>query len=91
MKIKDLKFKRHKQIDDDTLFSCKAAWGRITVLNRMTGFGYRDTETSYTDPEDHFWLASGDFDIRRFPELTIEEGIDKIKKYSNTCIGIPKS
>jgi hypothetical protein len=61
---------------------------RITVLDRMTGFGWRDIETGYRDIEGKFWLASGDFDIRDYPELTITEAIAFIKKNANNCIGV---
>ena len=61
--------------------------GSITVLNRMTGFGFRDIETGFRDPDGKFWLASGNFDIRlHFPE-TIGDAIQKIKQYANNCQG----
>lgn len=62
--------------------------GSLTVLNRMTGFGWRDTETGFRDwmgtkvyqwkegepvrIEARFWLASGMFDVR---DHIPEEGI----------------
>lgn len=62
--------------------------GSLTVLDRMTGFGWRDTETGFRDwmgtkvyqwkegepvrIEARFWLASGMFDIR---DHIPEEGI----------------
>jgi len=54
--------------------------GRLTVLDRLTGYsGYvRDIETGYRDEKGEFYCASGGFDIRDYPELTIEEAIDKI-------------
>jgi hypothetical protein len=63
---------------------------RISVLDRLTGFsdGVRDIETGYKDYCDKFWLASGNFDIREFPDLTINEAIAKIKDNANTCIGV---
>jgi len=61
---------------------------RITVLDRMTGFSWgRDIETGYRDLEGKFWLASSDFDIRRWPELTLEQAVEKIKANANTCKG----
>lgn len=63
-------------------------WGSITVLDRMTGFGYRDVETGFRDPDGKFWLASGNFSIRGFPELTVTEAIAKIKENANTCCGV---
>lgn len=60
---------------------------RITVLDRLTGFGSRDIETGYRDVYGKFWLASGNFDIRYYPELSFAEAIDKIKANANTCRG----
>lgn len=73
-------------------------WGSITIVDRMTGYGYgiRDVETGYTGWDlsanrvNNFWLVSGNFDVR---ELIPDEGIeiDKliaiIKDMANTCIG----
>ena len=89
MKVKDLEFEITEYCDvEDTLFSVNGDYGRITVLDRMTGFGYPDIETGFKNPEGLFWLASGYFDIRNFPDLTIEEAIEKIKKNANTCDGV---
>lgn len=74
-------------LQDETLSYC---FGEnediITVLDRMTGFGYRDIETGYRDPEDYFWLASGNFDIREFKDVTFKEAIELIKEKANTCV-----
>ncbi len=88
-KIRDLAF---KEIDmpftpDDSQFAHHGKFGSITVLDRMTGFGWRDIETGFRSPDKKFWLASGCFDIRSFPELTVSEAIEKIKENANTCIG----
>jgi hypothetical protein len=91
MFVKDLEWKAQVRCDgEDTLFSAFSEIGRFTVLDRLTGFhGYiRDIETGYKDNEGLFWLASGDFDIRKFPELSLQEAIALIKKESNTCIGV---
>ena len=63
---------------------------RISVLDRLTGYsGYvRDIETGFKDIYDNFWLASGDFDIRKYPELTLDEAIALIKENANTCVQI---
>ncbi len=71
--------------------------GVITVLNRMTGFGYRDVETGFRDSYamnygKNFWLASGLMDIRDFilPHVTgveWDECVAWIKGHANTCIG----
>jgi hypothetical protein len=62
---------------------------KITVLDRLTGYdyGFRDIESGYKSPYGKFWLASGNFDIRKFPNLTVLEAIAKIKENANTCIG----
>ena len=71
----------------DALSAHHAEWGSITVLDRMTGFGWRDVETGFKDPDGRFWLASGNFSIRMFPDLTVKEAIAKIKENANTCQG----
>ena len=62
--------------------------GRITVLDRLTGYSdyIRDTETGYKDESGRFWLASGMQDVRDYPEFTIPEAIEWIKTHANTCI-----
>jgi hypothetical protein len=85
MKVKDLSFVCSKR-GEDTLYTAKGDWGRITVLNRMTGFGYRDVETGFKDKRESFWLASCNFDIRTHPELNIQEAILLIKGRANTCV-----
>lgn len=59
--------------------------GSITVLNRMTGCGYRDVETGFRNEQGEFWLASC-FDVRSLKPKTIGEAIEAIKKNANTCI-----
>lgn len=87
--VKDLKWTSESVCEDDTLYATRLEdGGRITVLDRMTGFGYRDIETGYRDPEGKFWLASGRNDIRDREDLTIEEAIDWIKLHANNCIGV---
>ena len=60
--------------------------GSITVLDRMTGFGHRDIETGYRDPDGRFWLASSHVDVRRSGCKTIGDAISWIKEMANTCI-----
>ena len=91
MKIKDLEFTETKPSLDDVLYTTRTELGRITVLDRLTGWGEcstRDIETGYRDTDNKFWLASGDFDIRRYGDLSISEAIDKIKQNANTCVGV---
>jgi hypothetical protein len=88
MKIKDLVFKEISMSSpDNSQFAHHGKFGSITVLDRMTGFGWRDIETGFRDPVGNFWLASGGFCIRDFPELTVSEAIAKIKENANTCKG----
>jgi hypothetical protein len=87
MKINDIEWEEWHKTDEDRLVGFKLRDGsKITVLDRMTGFGFRDIETGYKDKNKKFWLASGDFDIRRFGELSISKAIDKIKENANVCI-----
>lgn len=91
MKIKDLEFTETTQSDSDILWTHRSEYGIISVLDRLTGWGQgniRDIETGYRDKDNKFWLASGRFDIRNFPELSIEDAIQKIKDNANTCVGV---
>ena len=91
MTISKLEWKVKEICDgEDTLFSAYTDLGRITVLDRLTGWGggCRDIETGYKDNDGKFWLASGNFDIRAFPDKTIEEAVTIIKDNANTCIGV---
>ena len=72
---------------DDSQYAHHGEFGSITVLDRMTGFGYRDIETGFRDKYGKMWIASGNFCIRNFPDLTIDEAIQKIKDNANTCVG----
>lgn len=89
-KIKDLEFLLDliSGSDDELYYHKSQSWGTIIVLRRLTGYGYIDIETSFRAPDGKFWLASGDFDIRRFPEMTIGEAIEHIKENANVCVGI---
>lgn len=87
MQIKDIEWSVDSCSDlDNILYKYNFNGQRITVLDRLTGYGYnvRDIETGYRDEEGNFWLASGGFDIRDYPELSREEAILKIKQNANT-------
>lgn len=60
--------------------------GSITVLDRRTGFGWRDVETGYRDVNGNFWLASGNRDVTKSDCKTLGEAIDWVKRYANTCV-----
>lgn len=80
----DLEFyKRPEQLEDDIQYVLFTNLGNLTVLDRMTGFGYRDTETGYRDMEGKFWLASGMQDVRKSNATTMQEAIDWVKKNAN--------
>ena len=89
MQIKDIEWKIDSYCEGDNLYKYNFNGQRITVLDRITGYGYgvRDIETGYRDEDGNFWLASGGFDIRDYPELSREEAILKIKQNANTCVG----
>lgn len=60
--------------------------GSITVLDRMTGFGWRDVETGFRDINGNFWLASGNIDVITSGSKTVGEAIEWIKARANTCV-----
>ena len=60
--------------------------GSLTVLDRMTGFGYRDTETGYRDNNGNFWLASGALDVRWCGAKTVGDAIKWVKAHANNCV-----
>ena len=91
MLVKDLEWREARRCGgEDVIFFAKSQFCKFSVLDRMTGYGFgmRDIETGMYDEHGKFWLVSGNYDIREFPELTIEEAIIKIKKDANTCNGV---
>lgn len=91
MYIKDINWKEWHKTEDDYLIGFKFNNGsKISILDRQTGYGYdvRDIETGYKDKNNKFWLASGNFDIRQFENITVDDAIQIIKENANTCIGI---
>lgn len=91
MKIKDVEFIKSTQGHSDILWTNRNDFGIISILDRLTGWGegnIRDIETGYRSKDNKFWLASGNFDIRNYPDMSIEEAIHEIKNNANTCIGI---
>ncbi len=73
---------------DDIQYALHTNLGSITVLNRMTGFGWRDVETGYRDMNGKFWLAGGAFDVRVAGCLTFMDAVNCVKENANTCIGV---
>lgn len=72
---------------DDKQWALHTNLGSITVLDRMTGFGWRDVETGFRAPDKRFWLASGNLDVRISNAKTLGEAIAWIKLFSNNCKG----
>ena len=91
MIIKDLEWTTNERNDSDIISFANTSEGTFSVLDRMTGWGgggFRDTETGFRDCSGKFWLASGMFDIRTYPDLTIDAAIVLVKSNSNICIGV---
>ena len=92
MRIGEIVMNKVWENDSSTLYSVNIdGYGKITVLDRLTGWGdgtIRDIETGFKDEAGKFWLASGCFDIRNHPELSIEDAVTLIKDNANTCIRV---
>ena len=89
MQIKDIEWSIDTYCDGyNTLYTYHFNNQRITVLEILTGYGVRVIKTEYRDESSNFLLVSGGFDIRDYPELSIEEAILKIKQNANTCITV---
>lgn len=73
-------------LDGDKQIALHTNLGSLTVLDRMTGFGWRDVETGYRDPNGEFWLASGNQDVTKSGVKTIGEAIKWVKERANICI-----
>ena len=74
------------QFETDKSFALHTNLGSLTVVDRMTGFGWRDVESGYRAPNGDFWLASGNNDVRYSNAKTIGEAIRWVKNRANTCI-----
>lgn len=79
----------YNDCDRDIQFAFHTNLGSVTVLNRMTGFGYRDIETGFRDIDGSFWLASDNCDVRESGCKTVGEAIEWIRINANTCVGTP--
>jgi len=85
--FKDLKFHEVQMVSPDYQVALHTNLGTLTVLDRLTGFGYRDIETGYRSPDGKFWLASGGYDVRKSGAETFFEAISWVKDHANTCKG----
>ena len=68
------------QFDTDRQWAFHTDIGSLTVLDRMTGFGFRDTETGFKATDGHWWLASGEHDVRFSGAQTLGEAIAWVKE-----------
>lgn len=73
--------------DDDIQYAFHSELGSLTVLDRLTGFGWRDIETGYRDKNGKFWLASGGYDVRESGCVTVGDAVEWVKQRANTCTG----
>jgi len=69
---------------EDVQYALHTNLGSLTVLDRMTGFGFRDIETGFRDPDGKFWLASCNCDVRESGSKTIGDAIAWVKQNANT-------
>lgn len=86
--FQEVEYKDTLGINEDFQWAFHSNLGSITVLDRMTGMGWRDTETGYRSPDGKFWLASGMKDVRLSDCETIGDAIEWIKNNANSAIGV---
>lgn len=77
----------YQGVEDYESFAFHSELGSLTVVDRMTGFGWRDVESGYRDKDGKFWLASGHHDVRDSGCKTVGEAIQWVKARANNCIG----
>jgi len=79
--FKPANFKHSDHFRGNLLSRLDTAAGRITVLDRMTGYGNgdRDIESGYRDLDGKFWLAICGVDVRESGATTVAEAIEYIK------------
>jgi hypothetical protein len=72
--------KRGVEPNEEYLWTAATHLGRLSVLYRYMGLDLGHNYESGFKPTDGGWFLRQDyFDIRRFPALTIEQAIAKIK------------
>ena len=79
--------KSHDEYDRDEQYALHTNLGTLTVLDRRTGYGWRDTETGLRTLDGKFWLASGNLDVRESNAKTLGEAISWVKANANNCKG----
>ncbi len=83
MKVKDIEWK--VQFDDGGEFMVTYDFNEKESLS-VTKFISTGIESSYFNGE-LFWLASGGYDVREYPEFTIQEAIAFVKQFATTWAG----
>lgn len=81
----DLFHMPEKQFEDERQWAFHSELGSLTVVDRMTGFGWRDVESGYRDKDGKFWLASGNCYVRGSGCKTVGDAIQWVKDRANTC------
>ena len=87
--MKDLEFhlvEPSKYSGGDIQFALHTNLGSLTVLDRMTGFGFRDVETGYRNLKGDLIIASGNCDVRCVDVKTVGEAINWIKQNAGTLV-----
>jgi len=74
------------QFGTDRQWALHTDIGSLTVLDRMNGFGFRETETGFRAPDGAWWLASGNHDVRLSGALTLGEAIEWVKRNSECSL-----
>ena len=80
-------FHKVKEVtSEEEQFAFHSNLGSLTVLDRLTGFGWRDVESGYRAKNGDFWLASGNIDVRKSGCKTVSEAIEYVKSHANTYV-----
>lgn len=82
-KLSDLEFHEvFPRYEEDIEYALHTNVSSFTVLDRVTGFGWRDTETEFTNEYGGYWLATGNCDVGNSGSLTIQEAIDFVESHA---------
>ena len=71
--------------EEDQQVALHTNLGSLTVLRRMSGFGWWDTETGFRDPQGNFWWASDNRDVRSIAPASFAAMVDWVKANA-TCV-----
>lgn len=66
---------------DNVSWNCHTPLGRLSILYRDLGLEMpcHDTESGFADPDGGWWYRPG-FDVRQFPDMTVEQAIVEVKR-----------